>query len=169
MDPEDSQAIRAAQPLFEYLEGISINLFCYRDTLHYDLLRKLSGDIFALTASSKIFRINALRWLSLMEDLILTEIESIDRDGNYLIETAGEENIVFGGENFVEYLLGRPYEVETMMIDQSIKPLDLLKRIVAQAFKEGRDVPIEVVEDLVKEHLDFVDLIIQSESYEDAY
>ncbi|MDD1751631.1 MAG: hypothetical protein LUQ38_00900 [Methanotrichaceae archaeon] len=161
--------ITAAQPLFEYLQDLHVNLFCYRDTLQYDLLRKLSGDMFVLTASSKIFGIKVSRWLSLMEDLILIEIESNDIDGNYMIENAGEENVVFGGEGLAEHLLNRGYDVEIMIIDQSVKPLDMLKRIVTQALKEGKDVPHNVVEDLVKKHLDFVDLIIQSESYEAAY
>ncbi|MDD1751618.1 MAG: hypothetical protein LUQ38_00825 [Methanotrichaceae archaeon] len=168
-DPEDSQMILAAQPLFEYLQYISVDVFCYRDTLYYDLLRKLAGNMFALTASSKIFGIKASRWLSLMEDWIFIEIERIDKDGNYVIENAGEENVVFGGEGLAEHLFNRGYDVETMIIDQSFKPLDLLKRIVTQALKEGKEVPIKVVDDLVKEHLSFVDLIIQSESYEDAY
>ena len=168
-DPEDSQMILAARPLFEYLQYMSVDVFCYRDTLHYDLLRKLDGDMFALTASSKIFGIKASRWLSLMEDLIHTEIESIDKDGNYIIENAGEENVVFGGEGLAEHLFNRGYDVETIIIDQSFKPLDLLKRIVTQALKEGKEVPFKVVDDFVKEHLSFVDLIIQSESYEDAY
>jgi hypothetical protein len=40
-DPEDSQMILATRPLFEYLQDVSIDLFCYRDALYYDLLRKL--------------------------------------------------------------------------------------------------------------------------------
>jgi hypothetical protein len=55
--PHDSQRIKAIEPLLSNLEGILISIFCYRDPFDEDLLRKLSGDTFALTASSKIFGI----------------------------------------------------------------------------------------------------------------
>jgi hypothetical protein len=123
---------------------------------------------FALTTSSKVFGIKAIRWLSLMKDLILTEIESLDKDCNCVIENEGDD-VLFGGEGLAEHLLKRGYDERTMIIDQSVKPLDMLKRIVTQALKEREKVQIKVVDDLVKEHLSFIDLIIQSESYEDAY
>jgi hypothetical protein len=168
-DPEDSQMVTAAKPLFEYLKNVSVDVFCYRDLFHYDLFRKFAGNTFALTASSKIFRIKASRWLSLMEDLILTEVESIDMDSHYVIENAWDENVVFGSEGLADHLLSIGYDVETTIIDRSVKPLDLLKSIVAQALREGKDVPDNVIEALVKQHLAFVDLIIQSKRYEDAY
>jgi hypothetical protein len=44
----------------------------------------------------------------------------------------------------------------------------LLKRVVAQALKEGKEVPAKAVEDLVRDHLDFIELIISSMSYDEA-
>jgi len=67
--PYDSQRIKVIEPLLSYLQGTRIGIFCYRDLSDEDLLRKLSGDTFALTASSKIFGVKTSRWLTLMDDL----------------------------------------------------------------------------------------------------
>ena len=91
------------------------------------------------------------------------------RDGIYVIEKAGEVNAIFGGEGLAEFLSNRGYEVEMIIINESIKPLDLLKKAMAHALQERREVPDEVVKDLIGSHLEFVDTIIQSNSYEEAY
>jgi hypothetical protein len=167
--PHDSQRIKAIEPLLFYLQDAGISAFCYRDPFDEDLLHKLSGDMFALTASSRIFGIKTSRWLSLIDDLIMIDIEINVRDGIYVIEKAGEKNAILGGEGLAEFLRNRGYEVEMTIIDQSIKPLDLLKKYVAQAQKERKEVPSDVVEYLIRSHLDFVETIIQSNSYEEAY
>jgi hypothetical protein len=161
--------IRSASPLFDYLQGTHRKVFCYRDSFHFDLLRRLAGDIFALTGSSKIFGVKTLRWLSLTEDVVLTEMDCTERDGNYVLSKAEEINAIFGGEGIASYLKDRGHKVEMKRIDLSVKPLDLLKRIVSEALKKGKEVPAGQVEDIVQMHLDFVDLILQSQSYEEAY
>jgi hypothetical protein len=167
-EPEDTRLIRAAEPLFAYLQSSYIRVFCYREPFHYDLLRKIAGDVFALTGSSKIFGIKTGRWLSLIEDLVLTEQDIIERDSNYLIQKAEEENVVFGGEGLAGHLHHKGYEANTLVLDWTAKPLDLLKRVVAEALIEGKEVPTSAVEDLVSEHLNFVDLVIGSMSYDEA-
>ncbi len=167
-DPEDTRLIRASEPLFGYLQGSSEKIFCYREPFHYDLLGKMAGDIFALTGASKVFGIKAERWLSLIEELVLAERDIVERDGNYLIQKSEEENLVFGGEDIAEYLSCSGYEVNTLIFDWIAKPLDLLKRVVARALEERIEVPSKIIEYLVSDHLDFVDLIIDSMSYDEA-
>lgn len=167
-EPEETRLIRASEPLYTYLQGSSKDVLCYREPFHYDLLRKMSGDIFALTGTSKLFGIKANRWLTLIEDLVLIEQDIAERDGNYLIQKAEEENVVFGGAGLAEYLHHKGYEVNTLIFDWTAKPLDLLKIVVAKSIKEGKEVSTRTVEDLIRDHLDFVDLIIKSTSYDEA-
>lgn len=167
-EPEDTRLIRASEPLFTYLQGSLISVFCYKEPFHYDLLRKMAGDIFALTGSSKVFGIKVDRWLTVIEDVVLAEQDIVERDGNYLVQKAEEEKVVFGGDGLAEYLHDKGYEVETLIFDQVAKPLDLLKRVVVQALREGKEVPAKAVEDLVRDHLDFIELIISSKSYDEA-
>jgi hypothetical protein len=104
-----------------------------------------------------------------MDDLIMTDSEINVRDGIYVIERAGQTNVILGGKGLAEFLCDRGHEVEITIIDESIKPLDLLKKAVVGAQKECREVPDEVVRELIISHLEFVDIIIQSNSYEQAY
>jgi hypothetical protein len=169
LDPEDMQMIRSASPLFDHLQGSRRRVFCYRDAFHFDLLRRLAGDMFALTGSSKIFGVKASKWLSLMEDVVLTEMDCTERDGKYVLSKAEETNAVFGEEGIASYLRERGCEVEMKTIDLPVKPLDLLKKMVSEALKQGKEVPARQVEDIVRLHLGFVDLILRHQSYEEAY
>lgn len=171
-EPEETQAYRAAQPLFECLPSLDVRaprIYCYKEDATLVLSRDIAVQILLLTVKARVGKIKAEEWKEVLKEDLFHEQEAAEVEASYIAERAGTRNICMGAsEVLVSSLAGSGFHVTELVLDQPCKPLDMLAEKLKRELLLGECVPDEEVERLVKEHVRFVDLILEL-GYDEAY
>jgi len=166
--PEDLQEFRSLPALLRHLPR-GVRLFGYRDPSSYRLSRETAEDLLRLTLRAKLGRIRAGEWKEVLRREVLNRLEACRLEADFIASRAGEENACLDATpELISLLEGMGFEVEVEVVDPPCRPLDLLMSRVREEVLGGRKVGEEEVEELVREHLSFVGLVVER-GYERAY
>jgi len=167
--PEDLQELRALDPLLRVLSGREVRIFGYRDPSSYRISRETAEDLLRLTVRAKLGRIRAGEWKEVLRREVESRLEAAGLEADFIASRAEEENVCLDAPaELVSLLSERGFEMEVETVDPPCRPLDLLLSRVREERLGGREVGEEEVGGLVREHLRFVDLVVER-GYERAY
>ncbi len=175
-EPEDSQLIKAMQPLFEYLKSLSkrkrtLEICCYKADLDWSFSQDFTTRILLLTLRSKLQGIKVEEWLKLLMDEAIFSEEAICREAYLLSAKAMARNACIAGSDAEELKFSLEklgHKVELIKLDISAAPLDKLRVEIKRKVRCKGEVSREVAEKLIAMHLKFTDLILEK-GYEEAY
>jgi hypothetical protein len=167
--PEDLQELRALGSLLRVLSGREVRIFGYRDPSSYRISRETAEDLLRLTVRAKLGRIRVEEWKEVLRREVGNRREAAVLEADFIASRAGEENACLDAPpELVSLLSERGFEMEVETVDPPCRPLDLLLSRVREEMLGGREVGEEEVKGLVREHLRFVDLVVER-GYERAY
>ncbi len=167
--PEDLQELRALGPLLSAVRGRAIRLFGYRDLSSYRISRETAVVLLRLTMRAKLGRVKAEEWKEALRREVLNRFEAAGLEADFIASRAGEENVCLDAPpELVRLLSELGFETEVRTVDPPCRPLDLLLGRVREEMMGGRRLGEEEVRELVREHLRFVDLVVER-GYERAY
>jgi len=171
-EPEDTQDFRAAKPLFECLPFLDLKdtaIYCYKEEASLILSRDAAVRILILTAKARAGKIEVEEWKGVMKDDVYNEIESAEGEAEYMANRAEKKNICLdASEELLTSLSGLEFQVNEIVVDKPCKPLDILGEKIKREILEGEVVKEEEVENLVGDHVRFVEMIMEK-GYERAY
>lgn len=169
MIPEDLQELRALEGLLGVLRGRKIKVFGYRDLSSYRLSRETALALLRLTIRAKLGRIATTEWKEVLRREIQNRLQVAELEADFIASKAGEENACLDATPELVRLLSEwGFETEVRTVDPPCRPLDLLLGRVREEMFGGRKLEEEEVRELVREHLRFVDLVLEK-GYERAY
>ncbi|MHC1635017.1 MAG: hypothetical protein ACXQTS_00090 [Candidatus Methanospirareceae archaeon] len=168
-EPEDVQDYRAAEPIFKCLPSLEVDIYCYKEVASHVLSRESATSILILTAKAKMGKIKVEEWKEVMEEEVYNDIESAEEEADYIARRAKEKNICLDASlDVMHHLSELDFRIKKIILDKFYKPLDILYEKIRAEVLYGKKVKEEEVKRLVKEHLNFVDMIIER-GYEEAY
>ncbi|MCW3141509.1 MAG: hypothetical protein N2V72_04920 [Methanophagales archaeon] len=171
-EPEDTQDFRAAEPLFECLPSLELedtNIYCYKEEASRILFRDIAVKVLILTAKAKLGKIEVEEWKEVMRDDIYNEFESAEGEAKYIADRAEKKNICLdASEELLSSLSGLGFRVKEIVVDKPCKPLDILGEKIKCEILGGDVVTEDEVIGLVRDHVRFVEMIIEK-GYERAY
>jgi len=166
--PEDLQELRALGPLLRTLPR-GVRIFGYRDPSSYRVSRETAEVLLRLTLKAKLGRIRAGEWKEVLRREVENRREAVGLEADFIASRAEEENACLDAPpELISLLSERGFEMEVETVDPPCRPLDLLLSRVREEVLGGREVGEGEVEGLVREHLRFVDLVVER-GYERAY
>jgi len=172
MAPEDIdiQRLRAAMPLFECLPALGDRaLYCYKEDASLLLSRDAAVQILILTAKAKMGKIEVSEWKEVLKDDIFNELESAGSEAEYIADRAKERNICLDATaEVLNSLSSQGFHIKNIVVDTPCKPLDILGAKLKREILGEAEISDDEVEHLVKEHVRFVDMIIER-GYDRAY
>lgn len=167
--PEDLQELRALGSLLRTLPGKEVRIFGYRDPSSYRISRETAEALLRLTVRAKLGRIRAGEWKEVLRREVENRMGAVGLEADFIASRAEEENVCLDAPpELISLLSERGFEMEVETVDPPCRPLDLLLSKVKEEVLGGREVGEEEVEGLVREHLRFVDLVVER-GYERAY
>lgn len=170
--PEDTHVLRSWRPFLEGLvdvgEGKQIQFL--QDPLSFSQERQISMDLVALSLKARLGRIELDRWKELlMEEVYLTQRESI-QESERLMELTDRPTVsVDLSEEGERHLREKGVVVKRMAVDVPRLPMDLLRKEIKDRVASGTEVPEDLMMKRIKEHLQFLDLILSGSSFDEAY
>jgi hypothetical protein len=171
-EPEDTQGFRAAKPLFECLPFLVLedtDIYCYKEEASRILSRDTAVRVLILTAKAKLGKIEVEEWKEVMKDDIYNEVESAEGEAKYITDRAEKKNICLdASEELLTSLSGLDFRVKEIVVDKPCKPLDILAEKIKREILVGEVVKEEEVVGLVRDHVRFVEMIMEK-GYEGAY
>jgi len=165
-----------AEPLLKSLTGAKLHksgleLYCYKDVNYNIISASISGKIALLTFRAQITgKVNIEDWKRIFRKGIECEREALKREVDSIDEKAGHECSCvsgLGGENLERFLKEKGHSVNLTNIEEFYHPtpLEILEERLAK-----EDDPNEEVEELIREHLEYVrDYILKSRNRDQAY
>ena len=172
MEPEDIDInrYRTAMPLFKCLPALGDKaLYCYKEDASLLLSRDAAVRILILTAKAKMGKIEVSEWKEVLKDDIFNEHESASSEAEYIADRARERNICLDATDEVLNTLSKQsFHIKNIVVDTPCKPLDILGAKLKREILGEVEISDEEVEHLVKEHVRFVDMIIE-QGYDQAY
>jgi hypothetical protein len=169
---EEEYRYKISEPLLELvsqLSGSGVEVYCYIDPLAYSFNHDVANEAAALTLRAKRGKIDVNEWKELLMEQEHLEIKCAEREAKYLSKRAKRRNICLGAHREVKLFLENcGYEVSEVVIDKSLRPLDLLCDMIREEILDGYIVPDDKMEQLIKDHVRFSNLIVEK-NYEEAY
>ncbi len=169
---DDEHTYLVSKPLLDLvseLGGSGVEIFCYIDPLARSFTHEAASMIMALTARAKLGKVDLSEWKDLFKDHVQLEIKSAEHEGKYLDKRAKEVNMCLDASSEVKtYLRNLGYDVSEVSIDESCKPLDVLRERIKDEFTKGIKVSDEEMMHFINDHLTFSELIVEK-NYEEAY
>jgi len=148
-----------------------LQLYCYKDVNHNMISANIAGKIALLTFRANMTgKINIEDWKKIFNRGIYCEREALRKEVDSIDEKASHECSCvsgLGGENLGRCLTERGHSVSLTNIEEFYHPtpLEILEERMAK-----EDMPNEEVEELIREHLEYVkDYILKSKNRDQAY
>ncbi|MEM2943531.1 MAG: hypothetical protein QW087_02170 [Methanomassiliicoccales archaeon] len=170
--PEDKRLITSWEPL---IRGISLiapskKIRCYRDISSIDCERQIAIEYMLLALRSRAGRIDVNQWKELIyEEIDISRRESQTDARKLKSEITDSAVCVDSSGDLEASLRSEGIEVRKVIVDMPMLPLDILRNEMKYYITAGREIPDDLVERRIKEHLIFLDLVISSHSFDDAY
>ncbi|MDH7508133.1 MAG: hypothetical protein QHH00_01885 [Methanomassiliicoccales archaeon] len=170
--PEDRQIVASWEPL---IKGISHapperKVRCYRDIASFDSERQIAMEYVILALRARSGRIEISKWKELLcEEIDLARKESESDARRLKSELTGHSVCVDSSGDLEEMLRSEGIEVKRVIVDSPVLPLDVLRSEMRWHMKQGREMPDDAISMRIKEHLEFLDLLIKSRTFDDAY
>ncbi len=170
--PEDAHVLRSWRPFLEGVvdigEGKYIQLL--REPLSFSQERQISMDFLSLSLRARLGKIDLGRW----KELLVEEMRLLQRDSSEeterLLELADESMVCVDlSEETEMQLRQRGLKVKRMDVDVARLPMDVLRRELREWTMRGEELPDDLVLRRIKEHLQFLDLILSGTTFDDAY
>ncbi|MBC7108150.1 MAG: hypothetical protein H5T41_05110 [Methanomassiliicoccales archaeon] len=170
--PEDRQIVASWEPL---IKGISHapperKVRCYRDITSFDNERQIAMEYVILALRARTGRIEVPKWKELLcEEIDLARKESESDARRLKSELSGHSVCIDSSGDLEDMLRSEGVQVRRVVVDSPALPLDVLRWEMRYHMKQGREMPDDAISMRIKEHLEFLDLLIKSRTFDDAY
>jgi hypothetical protein len=169
--PEDAQLVRSWKP---FLEGIwdlagEREVHCFRDPISFSHQRQIALDLATESIKARLGHLNITAWNELLrEDAYLSITDSVS-EAKIIAKSAGEEVACVDLSAETEEILTREgFQVHRVVIEGDQLPLSRLKREIILLESRGEDVPDSLVEQGIKEHLEFLEVLLSAKTFDEA-
>jgi len=169
--PEDAQMVRSWKPFLEGVWSLAGNreVHCFMDPLSFAQHRQISLDLASESIKARLGFLDIGSWRELLEEEAHLSMRDGKEEASRLTRSAGE------GAACVDL----PSESERRLVDEGFRitrislggaelPLSTLKGKMIRARVGGEEVPDESIEKGVREHLEFLELLLCSNSFDEA-
>lgn len=169
--PEDAQVVRSWRP---FLEGIwdvlgEREIHCFRDPLSFSHQRQIAMDLASESIKARLGHLNILVWKELLSEDIHLLISDSVQEARVIAKSKGDEVACVDISAETEQILEKEgFEVRRVIIDGDELPLSKLKREMLSLESRGEEVPDSLVEEGVREHLDFLNVLLSARTFDEA-
>ncbi len=168
--PYDTQMCRSLKPVLQSISQIGLPVYCYVNSMHNHFYREAVEELLLLTFKAKIGKIKLAEWEKTLKKLIETNKVFSRDECEYILSKKRKKPVLFDlNYELAEELKRRIGHIDWVVIDESWKPLDILTNLLRRKLSLEEKIEKEVFIQLVKDHLEFVDLILKSKDFDEAY
>ncbi len=168
--PGSTQRLKVFKPIINLSIKFNMETHCYEHPEHYQFSLKVAEEILLLTFRARVGKVPLKKWREAIKKQINSNLDYAPEEAEYIVRKSREKDFCFdANQELIDQLEGFGLKVKNLMIEPSLKPLDILADELRREVLLGEQIPDERVRELVSQHLDFVDLILKSKSFEDAY
>lgn len=169
--PEDQNILSSYRPLLEALIDADLErkVRCYRDPISFEREREISLDMMVLALRGRLGSLDLEEWKELLrEDIHLSKEES-RREVPKLSGELEDQNVCLDCSRDMERELKRTgTRLEKIVVDSKELPWNQLKQEMREYESRGEEIPDDLLEERIREHLDLLELIMNSASFEEA-
>jgi len=165
-----------AEPMLQTLKKMrrwksAIKIYCYKGVEHNQVSARIASEIAALTLQTSLTeKVNVEKWKDAVEEGMKCKNGALRDEANFVHERASYYSICasgFDGRSLQQRLTEKGEEVNLTNIEEFYYPTPL--ETLEEKLMEG-DLPDEEVEELVKDHIEYVkNYILRSKNRDQAY
>ncbi len=158
------------KPILRTLKHLYLNVQCFMNNQHFHSLKKVLEEIFLLTFRSRVGGIQVDKWRKVISKKVLVDYYCGREEADFVKDHIdGRVICVDLGESGVEKLKNEGFKVKNEVVEESLKPLDLLEWKIKEEIFFGKEINDEEVKKLVSLHLKFIDYVLESRNFDEAY
>ncbi|HID43313.1 MAG TPA: hypothetical protein EYP30_06000 [Archaeoglobaceae archaeon] len=157
------QYVRILKPFL----NLNLKLYCYKDAEHCMLANQNIIELAKLMLKAKFGKIEVEEWKRIIYEDIEAYRHFAEYEAIYIIERAKERNAcINANERIMNILESEGFSVEEVWLSRFNRPIDRLYELVSMEIY-GRKVSDCVYSEIIKEHIKFIDDVIEK-GYEEA-
>lgn len=169
--PEDAQLVRSWRPFLEHMWDLlgERKVHCLMDPIAFDHHRQISLEMASESVRARLGIRDLERWRELINEEVDLLIKEAEREASFLSSEAEEEPacVDLSAES-ERRLRERGFRIRRFSTGTADLPLTVLKGEIIEARERGEEAPDKRIDHAIKDHLWFLELLLSSESFEEA-